>query len=235
MADASQLSVPLRKFDWLIYLDGTLAGLSALIPVPVVDWCAERLFRGRMPTTIAWRNQHVLRRPVIARINRGRGSIFDGCLTMPFSLAIGLLKSFSRKIVYFLSVKGAADNLGHYWHRAFLIDYAMRRGDLDHPERAEVAAQAIHDLLSSITTSPLTQLATEVIRGIPHIFLTLWRWIRRRKEDTALEQTRERMATAWSDFDGYFIEVALQYEAAVGRISAERDARRRAREIKQAA
>lgn len=226
MAEKPAPSVPLRTFDWLIYIDGTLAGLAVLIPLPFVDAILERIFASRMPITIAWRNGRSLQRSVMGELNRSRGGCLQGCLTMPFSLIFGFFKRLSRKILYVLSVKEAADQLGHYWHRAFLIDYAMRRGDLDQHGRATIAAQAIHDLLQDITTSPLSQLATEVIRGVPHILLTVVRWMRRREEDPALMATRDRMATAWSDFDGYFREVAVRYEAAYARVAAEREAAR---------
>lgn len=235
MVDKPDLAVPLRNFDWLVYIDGTLAGLAVLIPLPIVDSALERLFVTRMPITIAWRNGRSLSRPVLSELGRSRSGCLQGCLTMPFTLTFGLIKKLSRKILYFLSVKEAADQLGHYWHRAFLIDYAMRRGDLDHLARAQIAAQAIHELLAEITTSPLTQLAIEVIRGVPTIFLTILRWMRLRKEDAALAATRERMATAWSDFDGYFHDVAWRYEAAYARIQAERAAAQEALRLAQQA
>ena len=36
---------PNTTFDWLIYADATFAGLSVLIPIPIIDWIFENIFR----------------------------------------------------------------------------------------------------------------------------------------------------------------------------------------------
>jgi hypothetical protein len=39
------------EFTWAIYGDATLAGLSALLPIPILDDVIEQRFRRRMPTS----------------------------------------------------------------------------------------------------------------------------------------------------------------------------------------
>jgi hypothetical protein len=47
---------------------------------------------------------------------------------------------------------------------------------------------------------------------VRHVFATLRRVRRRGEEDEVVAQTKERMATLWSSFDEYFIEVAARYD-----------------------
>lgn len=44
---------PETAFNWAIYAGATLAGLSVLIPLPLLDVAFEQLFRRRMPGSIA--------------------------------------------------------------------------------------------------------------------------------------------------------------------------------------
>ena len=168
-----------EKFEWAIYVDATLAGLAILIPLPLVDVLFEWIFKRRMPQAIAKRNGRTLTPETVRQLNRGQFSCL-GCLLWPLELVWLLLKRTYRTILYFLTVKEATDKLSYYWHRAYLLDKMMERGDLDNLESAALAAQALHQVLESITTSPLTQLAQEVIGNVRHILRSSWRWLRRK-------------------------------------------------------
>jgi hypothetical protein len=49
---------PPAAFDWEVYANATFAGLAVLIPIPLVDWVFEEVFRRRMPAAIiTYRNQ----------------------------------------------------------------------------------------------------------------------------------------------------------------------------------
>ena len=200
-----------EKFEWAIYVDATLAGLAILIPLPLVDVLFEWIFKRRMPQAIAKRNGRTLTPETVRQLNRGQFSCL-GCLLWPLELVWLLLKRTYRTILYFLTVKEATDKLSYYWHRAYLLDKMMERGDLDNLESAALAAQALHQVLESITTSPLTQLAQEVIGNVRHILRSSWRWLRRRQEDEMMARTRSQMATAWRDLSVYFAQVGTQYE-----------------------
>ena len=200
-----------EKFDWAIYADATLAGLAILIPIPLLDVLFEWIFKRRMPQVIAKRNGRTLSPETVRHLNQSGFSCL-GCLLWPLELVWLLLKRTYRTILYFLTVKDATDNLSYYWHRAYLLDYMMQRGDLDGKETAVLAAQALHQVLDNLTTSPLTQLAQQVVASVRHILRTSWRWLRRKQEDETMAQTRTQMANAWRDLSDYFAQVVVQYQ-----------------------
>lgn len=210
---------PRTTFDWAIYADATLAGLAVLIPIPLIDVVIEWLFKRRIPQDVARRNGRTLDRYTIYYLNNEPFSCI-GCLFWPVSLLLLLLKQIYRTILYFLTIKDATDKLSLYWHRAFLIDFMVRRGDLDNEESAKLAALAMRTVLKNLTTSPMNQLARQVIGGMTHILLTMWRWRRRRQEDANLEAARLKMADAWAQFTLYLEEVGEQYVTTLERIQA---------------
>ncbi|MCP5094248.1 MAG: hypothetical protein GY943_01715 [Chloroflexi bacterium] len=213
---------PRTKFDWAIYADATFAGLSVLIPVPLVDLLFETIFKRRMARTIVKRNGRILDKAINREFNKWRFGCWPGCLVWPVMLVLEFLKRLYRTVLYFLTVKSASDRLSYYWHRAFLLDYMTRRGDLDDLGKGHMAVEALEQVLGEITTSPLIQLAQQIIGGVSHIFSTLWGWIRRKKEDEVVTGTREQMERSWADFGAYFEEVALQYDLKYAEIEAVR-------------
>ena len=204
-------SVRDEKFEWPIYVDATLAGLAVLIPIPLLDLLFEWIFKRRMPQVIARRNGRTLPPETISQLNRSQFSCM-GCLLWPLELVWLLLKRTYRTILYFLTIKDATDNLSYYWHRAYLLNFMLERGDLDNQADAPLAAEALDQVLSSLTTSPLTQLAQQVVANVRHILRSSWRWLRRKQEDEMMANTRSQMANAWRDLSGYFAEVANRYE-----------------------
>jgi hypothetical protein len=125
-------------FEWSRYADATLAGLSVLIPVPFVDDAFEAFFRRRIPGAVARSRGRTLSaevRAVLDEEDGGRG----GCAALPARLVVGLFKRLSRKLLYFLTVKQAADSLSHYWYRAFLLDHMLASGHLDSADSARDA------------------------------------------------------------------------------------------------
>jgi hypothetical protein len=200
------------RFDWSIYADATFAGLAALIPLPLVDLYFEWLFRRRMVRAIALRNGRLLNTPTINEINRNRNSRLQGCLLWPLKTIFSFLKKLSRKILYFLAIKEAVDNLNYYWHRAFLLDYMIRAGYLDQsPAEIARAAQTLDLVLKQTDESPLTQLARQVVGSVRYVLRSLWRWRRRGEEDVATVTAREQMSQRWRDFDTYFQGLILLY------------------------
>jgi hypothetical protein len=206
---------PTTQFDWQLYADATFAGLSLLIPIPLLDVAFEWFFRRRMARTIAKRNGRSLPPTVLSAINHNPDAWWQGCLLAPFKLLLLFLKRLSRKLLYFLTIKEAADQLNHYWHRAFLLNYMVQRGDLDGVETAVPALQAMHSVLKTHVSSPLTQLARQILDNVSHILRSIVRWLRRGREDEVVKSTRQTMAAHWLDFADYFDEVARQYERLV--------------------
>jgi hypothetical protein len=223
------MSTTRTGFDWPIYADATFAGLSVLIPVPLVDAAFEWFFRRRMAAAIARRRGQRLPPEILLELNRGPGCS-EGCLVLPFKLILLLLKRLSRKILYFLTVKEATDQLSHYWHRAFLIDCMLEQGHLDSLEGAAVARLALDETLDHPDTSPLHQFAQQLAHNTRHIWRSL-RLARRGREDEMIEEKKTMMARTWDNFAAYLQEVGERYSAHYLRIQAEQEeARRRAAE-----
>jgi len=209
------------QFEWPIYADATFAGLSVLIPIPVVDWFFERFFRRRIPAAVARRRGQVLSPAVIEELNR---QIWQGwlatCLVLPVMAIYWLLKRLFRKIFYFLTINEASDQISYYWHWAFLIDHALARGHLQNQESAQIARQAMDQALRTVPTSPLRRLANQVIRNVRHVLRTLIR-ARRGAEDEVVSETRAQISAHWADFAKYFRIVARQYDQAYQELSAQ--------------
>lgn len=217
---------PNTEFDWTIYADATFAGLSILIPIPILDWIFEQIFRRRMLKTIAQRRKQAIDVTILRLFYQIQsGAWWQACLVLPFSIAFWLLKRISRKILYFLTVKEASDMVSYYWHRAFLLDYMLSLGHLAQQEQAERAYIAMHTVLDDLTTSPLSQLAQQITQQTHRVFRLLRR-VRRDETDQIAQTQRADMRAAWADFSGYFEAVAKHYDeafAAVQNTQAERN------------
>ncbi|MCZ7528391.1 MAG: hypothetical protein M5U14_19695 [Acidimicrobiia bacterium] len=111
----------------------------------------------------------------------------------PIWLTLLLLKRIFRTILYFLTIKEASDLLSLYWHRAFLLDYMCKEGYLRDEETAVIAAEALRDILDRITTSPLNQLARQVLALPSHVLCSLRR-VRQGKKKTRIWKER---APSW--------------------------------------
>lgn len=203
-------------FDWSIYSDATLAGLSVLIPVPYVDTISEDFFRNRMVTSIARRRRQSLHPQADDVINHSQFDILSrigGCLLWPFRFAVDLLLRLSRKIVYFLTVKKAIDALNYYWQRAYLLDYMVRQGYLAHQEQLIPATRALTLVLKEHSTSPLTSLAREVlqsprrlVRGVQHV--------RHGQNDNEIDALQQAMRASWDEYGDYFEKLRRHFDSA---------------------
>lgn len=208
---------PPTKFDWTIYADATLAGLSVLIPIPLVDWLFERFFRRRMVTTIAKRRKFDLHPEAKAIVN-DTSDLWDsvlGCLVLPFWLAIQLAVKLSRKLLYFLTVKSAVDALNYYWQRAYLLDYMVREGHLSGDTRLVLSAEkALTRVLKQNVRSPLNDLARDVVRSPGRLWRSLRR-ARRGQEDAELRQRSEEMERRWYQYDAHFLNLQREFDLAL--------------------
>lgn len=204
------------EFDWLIYADGTFAALALLLPIPFVDALIEQYFRRRMPQDIARRRGRTLPRHAIRAVNRSRANIWSGCLMLPVQAVIYLIRNIWRTILYVLTIVDASEKLSYYWHRAFLLDYMIGRGDLDQPARAELAAAALHQVLATTQTSPVLNLAREIVEQARTRLGALLRAIFRGARRQRTEETKrviDIIGSQWSEFQEYWIELADRYDA----------------------
>lgn len=219
-AASSARRVP-TEFDWIIYADATFAGLSLLLPIPFVDGLIETYFRRRMPGDIARRRGRVLPLPSIRAVNRQRATLFPGCLLWPVQAIIYLIRNIWRTVVYILTVYDTSEKLSYYWHRAFLLDYAIGRGDLDQPARAELAAAALHRVLETTPTSPLLNLAQEIVaqarQRLGALARAIFGWLRRQKS-AETGQAATTIAAHWDEFHDYLIGLADRYDATLAEL-----------------
>ena len=213
-------------FDWLVYADATFAGLAILLPIPFVDSWLEDYFRRRMPRDIARRRGRVLSKAAVREVNRERGQGFvRGCLLWPLEQVVYLVRNMYRTVVYFFTVVDATDKLSHYWHRAFLIDYMIARGYLDDPVRAAAAGEALRRVLQTVETSPMRNLAGELIqfssgqaRGLIRAF---YRFLRHREQTAEFKHERQTIADRWAEFADYLPEVADTYDKTLAAVQRE--------------
>jgi hypothetical protein len=214
---------PRTEFDWAIYADATLAGLSILIPIPFLDSIFEGFFRKRIPTSVARRRGVRLSSPILDALMKEPLTL-AGCLQMalvwPVKLIWDLLKRLSKKLLYFLTIKEATDQISLYWHQAFLVDYMLLVGHLNSVEAAQIARLALIETLGTITTSPLIQLAQQIVSSTHHIFRLLRR-ARKGSEDEALQKPKSEMRQQWGNFAEYFTAVAHRYEEIYARLTEE--------------
>lgn len=202
---------PTTDFDWQLYADATFAGLAVLIPIPLLDAAVEGYFRRRMVRTLARRRGTTLPPAVADHLTR-EGCNWSGCLMWPITLTWVLLKKLSRKILYFLTVKEATDKLSFYWHRAFLLDYMLAQGHMATVEAAVHGRAALEETLANSTTSPLLQLAGQVIANARHVGRSLWRIGRRNQEDETVAQSRSLMDAQWAESSAYLETLAHRYD-----------------------
>jgi hypothetical protein len=165
------------KFEWAVYADATCAGLSVLIPLPLVDLVFENKFRRRIPGKIARvRESEVapatkiqLARPMSASLS------WTGCVAVPFMVGRYILRRMWRKIIYIFAVKDATTALTEYWHRAFLIDHMVRAGHLAPGVDTGLAIRVFRQVLQEIDPSPLTGLARQTVANARHVLRLLVR------------------------------------------------------------
>src|SRR5256714_2481520 len=102
-----------------------LAGLTPLIPVPMVDDLAKNYFRKRLVRRLAAANSRSLSDGELSALvkERERGCV-RGCLV---ALLVYPLKAVFRKIFYFLEWKRAVDLASRTYQFVYLVNYSMQR------------------------------------------------------------------------------------------------------------
>lgn len=200
-----QSSAAESTFDWTIYADATLAGLSVLIPIPFLDSITEDFFRNRMVATIARRRNQVLHPQAEAVVNRTKFETWTwlgGCFLWPFRFALDLILRLSRKILYFLTIKKAVDALNYYWRRAYLLDYMIRNGYLSDELSLEQAVLALEQILAEEDRSPMTSLARELLKS-PSRLVRAVRQARIGEDSGEVLEIRRTMDGTWDRYEDY--------------------------------
>jgi len=199
-------------FDWKVYADATCAGLSALIPLPGLDLLFETLFRRRMPAAIARCHRVELAPQARRELGLSGESLLSvrGCLMLPL-VAIGwLIMRISRKIIYVLTIKQAAQQVSRYWHRAYLLDHLVRQGLLGANGAPEVVIEAFRQTMREADTDSLRGLARQVVGSVRHVSAVLLR-ARRGRAAEATHRQEALLGGRWAQVEsslgltaGYF-------------------------------
>ena len=201
------------QFDWRVYADATAAGLTALIPIPLLDLALERTFRRRMPKAISQARGVPLRVRDRARLAVGDGRWLSaaGCLAVPVAGARYLARRLWHKVIYVLAVADSVSLLSAYWHRAYLMDHMIRAGHLEEEASADWAILVFRRVLREADTSPLMGLAREVVAGSQRVVRTLLR-ARRRGADTQAERLGDILRSHWGAAERSLRAVAVRYD-----------------------
>jgi hypothetical protein len=214
-------------FNWAIYADATLAGLSTLIPIPFVDSTIEDHFRRRMVHSIAQQRSRALHPAAVRTLDESRlTSAVRQIVALPLSLTVGLAMRLSRKLIYFMSVKRAVDALSYYWRRAYLLDYMVRQGHLSDETTAPAAAAALDAVLAQSGSGPFRWVAQQVVAHTPHVVKTIWD-ARHGHEDALVLNIRAALAERWPEIGDYLVMLAGRYDEqydAMRRLSRQRQA-----------
>jgi hypothetical protein len=201
-------------YDWRVYADATCAGMSVLIPLPLVDLVFESIFRRRMPGSIAKARDLSIEpatKVALARPLSGPLSL-AGCLAIPIKIGRYILRRLWRKIIYVFAVADATAALTEYWHRAYLIDHMTRAGHLAREADTGLAVRVFRQVMDEIDPSPLTGLARQTMASVQHVLRLL---VRARRMGAA-EVTRslgDVLASHWRVAEFSLQESAELYNA----------------------
>lgn len=199
-------------FELPVYADATLAGLTPLVPVPLLDWWLEERFRRRMVGRIAQHRGRTLPPAARRALNRSGRSLAVAALLFLLKLPVRLILKLVRKLVYVLAAKEATEKLSHYWQQAFLIDHMVQAGHLEEGESARLAQQAMEQTLARLP-SPLTSLAGQLVQRVWSL-----RPFRRRSPEegiaAAASEQRGFIERQWAAYEGFLAELAEQYDRA---------------------
>jgi hypothetical protein len=200
------------EFDWRIYADGTAAGLTVLIPIPIVDLAFESTFRRRMPMAIARTRGRTIRTVDRIRLGRGHGRLLSlqGCLAIPLAAGRYLLRRMWRKLIIVFAIADAASQVSEYWHRAYLMDHMVRSGHLDPEADTAWAAAVFQRVLREADTSPLVGVARQVVMASHRGFMLLIRARRRGAAETT-ESLGDILKSNWEAAEHSLRSVALRY------------------------
>jgi hypothetical protein len=201
-----------KGFERRIYSDATLAGLSALIPIPLVDLMFEGMFRRRMPAEIAETRERQLDRWDRIRLGRGHGRLVSmaGCLAIPVGFVRYLFKKMWRKIIYVFAVADAANLISEYWHRAYLLDHMISAGHLEPEADSDRAIQVFMQTLREVDTGALVFLAREVIAGTARVLRLLMR-AGRHGSMAQTESISDVLRYHWGAAERALMETASRY------------------------
>jgi len=199
-------------FDWRIYAEATCAGLTALVPIPLIDLAFEIYFRRRMPAAIARARGRELADGARVRFGRDAGRLLslEGCLTLPLSLGRYVVRKIWRKVIYVFAIADAASLVSAYWHRAYLLDHVISAGHAGPDVDWRRSAAVFDKVLRGTDTSPLMGLARQTVSSVHRVLRLLIR-ARRRGAAEETESMSSILRSHWDVAEASLVDVALRY------------------------
>jgi hypothetical protein len=114
-----------KKNTEIISSHSILIGLTPIIPIPFADDFAKNYFQERMVRKLAENYNYSLSSEDLKIItSEEHKGCLPGCLT---SILFYPLKKLFRKIFFFLEWKRAIDTVSKFYHKGYLIDYALSK------------------------------------------------------------------------------------------------------------
>jgi hypothetical protein len=201
-------------FDWRVFADATCAGLTALVPLPFVDLVFEGFFRRRIPRAVAGRLGMNLDPEVEKELGRKpfEISMVHGCLWIPLRVFKYVLRRIWRKVIYVLAIADTVDQVGYYWHRAYLIQHVLRDEYVGSKQQNPVASVVFHQVLKEADTSPIKAAAKRVVRSVHRVLLLLRRARKRGSAQTLVDQEAIFKAN-WPGIEEALQTVVLRFES----------------------
>ncbi|MBN2371888.1 MAG: hypothetical protein JXO72_15510 [Vicinamibacteria bacterium] len=197
-------------FDRRVYADATSAGLSTLIPLPLVDLLIESVFRRRMPRAICRARGFEADPAALRALGRQKPWFTTrSCLLFPIAFVIYIVKRLSRKIFYVLTIHEAAKSLSSYWHRAYLIDHLVRAGHLASARNIDVVLYSFDRTLALANTASLGRIDRQIIYCARHALRPLRRIFRR---GTDITPPTAFLGDHWNTIASHLAKVAEQYD-----------------------
>lgn len=202
-------------FDWRIYADATLAGLSALVPLPFLDLAFEATFRRRMPGAIARARRRPLAETAGRRLGRGLGRIVsvEGCLTVGVGIVRYVVRKLWRKVIYIFAITDATSQLSAYWHRAYLLDHMIRGGHVGPDVDWQRSAIVFEKVMADADTAPLMGLARQTVAGAHRVVRLMVRARRHGAADEA-DSLSAILRSHWDAAEASLERLAVEYNQA---------------------
>jgi hypothetical protein len=158
------LSADARAADRRLIEQALQVGLTALIPVPLLDDLARDALRRRLVRAVLVAEGATPTAGVVSALadEPGRGCLL-GC---PLALVVYPLKKLFRKVFFFLEVKRAVDLVSTSWHFAWLLQRLVRERRGAPPDAAEAARwrAAIVGALQEVGVRPVERAFGTVLR-----------------------------------------------------------------------
>ncbi len=147
-----------REIDWLLIgRYALLIGLTALIPVPLLDTGVENWLRRRMVRTLAKRHDVTLDDEAIATLGNAASG---GCFGCVWSVLLWPVRKILKTVLFVFQIKTIADTASELVHRGLMLEEAIEMGWL--PGDADRVRLAMDKALVHIDT----RLVERQLRGV---------------------------------------------------------------------